>query len=656
MKIVAGLMTVAVILVALLFGWPGPGVPVPKVIILGIDGLDPQLLSEFVGEGILPNFKRLMEQGDFSELETTMPPLSPVAWSTFITGTLPSRHGIYDFVHRDPANVRPESAMVRTLPSDWTISVGSWVIPLSGGKIEQLREGRAFWELLHESGVPVTIYRMPVNFPPAEAGHALSGMGTPDLLGTSGTFTFYTTQPPEREISGGRVVAVELAGGSADLVLEGPPNAFRASDASASGGTDAAMLSVSFTVDVDAAAAAARFTVQGSEFVLQQGEWSDWVPVDFPAIPHLVNVSSTVRFYLQEAREGLKLYVSPLQISPAAPAMPITHPEGWARELERDLGAFHTQELPEETKAFSAGVFTGTEFWEQSQFVYREERRMLDYALERFREGLLFFYFSSVDQGCHMLWQYTDPQHPAYSADPLLSGSIRTLYRQMDEAVGAILNAADGETTVVVMSDHGFAPFYWQVDLNSWLLERGYVRLKDPFLRDGYPMFTNVDWTATRAYAVGLNGLYVNLRGREHHGIVSQGYAYQSLVDQLQQDLLSMVDPRNGRHPVSLVIQTGKDYPGGPGARAPDLIVGYSRGYRSSWKSPLGEFPREVFQDNFDPWSGDHSIDSREVPGVLVTNRQISLERPALYDLTVSILEHYGVPKTERMLGRNCLN
>lgn len=660
MKYAALILVPLLALLVFLFGGLTSGPEAPKVIILGIDGMDPKLLSAFMDEGILPNFRRLIESGDYSELETTMPPLSPVAWSTFITGTLPSRHGVFDFLHRDPANVRPESAMVRTTPAEWTVSLGPWVIPLTGGKIEQLREGAAFWELLAQAGIPVSIYRMPVNFPPSEAGEALSGMGTPDLLGTSGTFTYYTTEPLEQEVSGGRVVEVELVGNSAALQLEGPPNSFYAAEPGAEGQDEAQagvpMLSIGFTVDLDPDEPVVRLTVQDRDFVLKQGEWSDWIPLEFPAIPYVVDISSEVRFYLKEAKPDFKLYVTPLQISPRSPAMPITYPESWAQQLEKDLGPFYTQELPEETKAFSAGIFDGREFWEQSQFVYREERKMLSYALERFNSGLLFFYFSSVDQGCHMLWQYTDSRHPAYAADELLGDSIRTLYRQMDEALGEILVKAGDDTTVIVMSDHGFSPFYWQVDLNSWLLEKGYVRLKDPLRRDGFPLFSNVEWTATQAYAVGLNGLYVNLRGRERQGVVSQGYAYQALLDQLQRDLLEMVDPRNGRNPVTYVLQTGREYAGAASDRAPDIIVGYAHGYRSSWKSPLGEFPREIFQDNLDAWSGDHSIDYREVPGILVTNRRITAERPALYDLTVAILDRYGVGKTERMLGNNCLD
>jgi len=623
--------------------------PVKKVVILGIDGMDPGLLKRFADEGVLPHFSKLMKEGDFKPLQTTMPPLSPVAWSTFITGTNPEGHGIYDFIHRDPKTVMPEFAMARTIPSDWTFTLGPWVIPLHAGRVEQLRRGRAFWELLEEKGVPTTIYRIPSNFPPTSEGHTLSGMGTPDVLGTPGTFSFYTDQlaHEQEDVSGGRLFKVSVEDSRIAAQLVGPDNSFRVA-----GGK----MTVPFEVFLDPSQPVARFLVQDQEFILKEGEWSGWVRIDFDALPHLVGVSAIGRFYLKQVRPAFKLYVTPLQINPEEPAMPISTPDNWSEKLQKDLGYFYTQQLPEDSKAFSAGIFTGEEFWQQSQFVYHESRRALDYALRNFKEGLLFFYFSSVDQGCHMFWEYSDEKHPGFRRDAKLSNSIRVLYQEMDESLGRVMQSIDANTTLVVMSDHGFNPFYWEVNLNSWLLEKGYVKLKDLTQRDGVTLFQNVDWSGTQAYAVGLNGLYVNLRGRESNGIVSQGAEYDQLLDRLEADLLAMQDPRNGNHPITLVTRTRRDLKGSNVDSGPDLIIGYNRGYRSSWKSPLGEFPREVFLDNRDPWSGDHSIDYRLVPGVLLSNRKISLDKPALYDLTVGVLDEYGVQKLPVMIGKDCLD
>lgn len=633
-----------------------------KVVILGIDGMDPKLLKGFMDEGHLPNFQRLVSKGDFKPLQTTMPPLSPVAWSTFITGMDPGGHGIFDFLHRDPRTLMPQLSMSKVIPATRTLDIGSWVIPLAGVRVEQLRKGRPFWEVLEERGVPTTMFRIPVNFPPSSSGKSLSGMGTPDMLGTPGTFSFYTSNPPdEQDVAGGRIFEVKIKDNRVDDWLVGPKNQFRrvAVESNRRGSLGKEYihpeLKVGFSVRLDPQKPLAKFVVEETEFILQQGEWSDWIRIDFAAVPYLVNVSAIVRFYLQELRPDFRLYVTPLQINPEDPAMPISTPESWSRQLSGDLDYFYTQELPEDTKALSAGVFTNQEFWQQTQFVAQEERRALDYLLERFQEGLLFTYFSTVDQGCHMLWRLSDQDHPGFSRDSELSQGIRRLYRQMDEALAQVIKSLDDSTTLIVMSDHGFAPFYWGVNLNSWLLEKGYVRLRDPTQQGNRTLFSNVDWQNTQAYALGLNGIYVNLRGREKYGVVAPGTEYQSVLRQLEEDLLAMVDPRNGQQAVTLVIQTDRDFQGPHVNVGPDIIVGYNRGYRSSWESPLGKFPKAVFVDNDDAWSGDHSIDYRLVPGILASNRTITLDDPALFDLTVAVLDEFGVLPPAEMIGKDCL-
>ena len=638
-----------------------------RVIVLGIDGMDHRMLSQFIDEGYLPNFQHLATTGDFAPLETTMPPLSPVAWSTFITGLDPGGHGIYDFLHRDPATLEPYDSIYQVAPPGRSIALGSWVIPLTGGEMEPQRKGRVFWELLEEAGVDTTVFRMPVNFPPVESsGHSFSGMGTPDILGTHGTFSYYTDYPPDNanNMTGGAVYLVEVISNRVAGQLVGPANTFRRFPADRTGGGgrrpeieyENPDLTVDFEVFLDPEAPAAKLVVQEQEFVLNEGEWSDWVSVDFEAVPFLVNVSAMGRFYLQEVRPDFKLYVTPLQIDPVDPALPVSTPDGWARELSRALGRFYTQELPEDTKAFQEGIFSGREFWEQSQFVYRERRRALDYMLESFQEGLLFFYFSSVDQDSHMLYHYMDDTHPQFVDDAFLVNGIRTLYEEMDEALGRVLEFVDDDTTLVVMSDHGFSPFYWGINLNSWLLEKGYVTLKDPTRQGLLPLFLNVDWSRTTAYAAGLQGLYVNLRGREANGIVEPGTEYEQLLDQLEADLLTMGDDRTGRAPVRLVYRTHEEWQGPHLDLAPDIVVGYDWGYRSSWDNPLGQFPRGVFVDNDETWSGDHSIDYRLVPGVLLTNRQIALDEPALYDLTVAILDEFAVSPLPEMIGDDALD
>ncbi len=640
-----------------------------KVLVLGIDGMDPKLLQKFVNEAKMPNFESLIAQGDFKPLQTSIPPQSPVAWSTFITGMDPGGHGIFDFIHRDPETMNFFLSMSQAMPPEKTIRVGSWVIPLSEGKIEQLRKGTAFWQVLEEHGVPTTIYKIPANFPPVpSSGKSLSGMGTPDIRGNPGEFSLYTTDVPSQarritrsvySVPGGNIYKVEPEDYRIGAQLVGPSNSFRLVSKGSRSRRERVEhpdCTIDFNVYLDPEKPVAKIVVQDDQFILNEGEWSDWIRVDFEAVPYMVSISAIGRFYLQQVRPEFRLYVSPLQINPEDPAMPISTPDDWSHDLYEKLGYFYTQMLPEDTKALQEGIFTGREFWEQAQFVYRERRKALEYFLSEFQDGLLFFYFSSLDQGSHMLWRYMDPKHPGYDPEAtLLQKGIETIYREMDDSLGYVLDTIDNDTVLIIMSDHGFCPFYWGVNLNSWLLEKGYLKLRYAAHRGRSEFFQNVDWDRTQAYALGLNGLYVNLKGREKNGIVSPGAEYEDLLNRLEKDLLEMEDPVRKRHPVSQVTQTHRDFHGPYIENAPDIIVGYNWGYRCSWESPLGSFPEELYPENSDPWSGDHCMDSRIIPGVLVTNQRITLDQPALYDLTVAVLDEFGVSPLPGMIGRDCI-
>ncbi|MBN1867854.1 alkaline phosphatase family protein [Candidatus Sumerlaeota bacterium] len=645
--------------------WASGGGRGRKLLILGIDGLDPRLLTQYMDEGILPNFRRFASEGDFCPMRTTMPPQSPVAWSSFITGMDPGGHGIFDFVHRDPKTMAPYFSMSRTEAARRRIDVGSWVVPLSSGKAIQLRKGRAFWQILEDHGIPTMIVRMPANFPPVfSKGKSLSGMGTPDLVGTmGGQFSFFTTRLPDdaSEFSGGKAYKVEVRDRRVDAELTGPANSFRRVEKKSlikrrdkKPEYENPPLKAPFTVDLDPSEPIAKFSVGDTEFILKEGEWSDAVRVEFTAVPGAVHVSAVAWFHLQQVRPEFKLYVSPLQIDPEDPAMPISTPPGWSKEIARETGPYHTQGLPADTKALTHGVLSGGEFWDLTQSLYREHLRLLDYSLKRFREGLLFFYFSTIDESSHMLWRYVDEKHPGYVADPALHDGIRALYVQMDETLGDVMKRIDGQTDVMVMSDHGFSPFYRGMNLNTWLVEKGYAALRYPDRRDD-SLWKNVDWDRTQVYAAGLNGVYVNLKGRELNGIVSPGAEYDGLLARFKADLLAARDETNGQPPVSRIALTHDEFSPAHLDIGPDAVVGYHWGYRSSWESPLGEFPRDVYVDNLNAWSADHCMDPDAVPASLLTTGKIAVESPSLWDLTVGVLNLFGIEKLPEMTGENCL-
>lgn len=625
----------------------------PRVVILGMDGLDPKLLRRFMDQGLLPHFKDFIARGDMKPLRTIDPPQSPVAWSTFMTGMDPGGHGIYDFVTRDLGNYKVKSAMSGVSEPRFQVGFGSFKIPLLPGKLEQMRQGTTFWEVLEKAGYSTVIHQMPANYPPVRSGTALSGMGTPDARGSSGTFSYYVTReiPQLDKIrEEAEVAVVKVENSQIKTRLVGPPNTAKDPNNPQDTWLD-------MTISLDPSEAVAKFEVGGNEFVLKQGEWSDWIAVEFELLPLLSGVSATCRFYLQEVRPDFRLYVSPLQIDPADPIAPISSPADYSKDLQKKLGYFYTQELPADTKAYRRGALDGREFWDQSQFVFGEQRRALEYYLERYEQGpdLLFFYFSSVDQGCHMFWRDFDSSHPTHEQDPFLSTALQKLYVEMDEVLGRTLQVMGPEDTLIIMSDHGFGPYTRSVNLNSWLVENDYVRLRYPNRRDGYRFFENCRWDRTKAFNVGLNGVYVNLKGREAQGLVEPGKDYERIVRALEEEMLALKDPETGRNAIESVIIPKRDYKGPMTTMGPDLIVGFAQDYRVSWKSPIGEFPEALFEPNLDPWSGDHCIASQVVPGVLITNRKICIEDPALYDLTVGVLNLFNQKPLPEMIGRNCL-
>jgi predicted AlkP superfamily phosphohydrolase/phosphomutase len=601
-----------------------------KMIVLGLDGMDPNFLEAHWD--VLPNLDRLRRTGDFKRLGTTVPPQSPVAWSTVTTGLDPGGHGVFDFVHRDPATRMPVFSMAETTPPKHTLAIGPYLFPLSPGSVTSSRVGRTFWQILEDHGIPSNVIRMPADFPPAECeADSLSGMGTPDMTGTSGTFTFFTDDPAEKRttVPAGKIVQVAVSDGRALLRVDGPPNAFR---------RDNATTSVEIVAHVDPTAQAARFDLGDQQVVLGQREWSDWLHADFRMLPLVKSASGILRIYLQQAHPYLRVYVSPVNIDPASPAMPISTPPSFSRQLNDALGPFYTQGIAEETSAYRAGLLDKDEFLVQSHKILSDSLRMFRYELAHFSDGLLFYYFSSTDQNAHMLWGKYD-------------NDLLDVYRAVDGAIGEAMAKAGSDTTLLILSDHGFARFDRAVHLNTWLMREGFLTLDDPANTGDDELFAHVDWSRTQAYAIGLNGLYLNRMGRENGGIVADSEVEQ-VKQMITQKLLEFRDPQNGQLVVGKVYDPLVVFKGRNLRVSPDLFVGYHRGYRASWQTALGAVPKTLIDDNTQGWIADHCMASDEVPGVLLSNRKIRVENPQLYDVTATILSEFGVPKTSGMLGQ----
>jgi len=612
---------VLVMAAAALAGCGGSAAHGRQAIVLGVDGMDPGFVERHWSD--LPNLARLRDEGGFRRLATTMPPQSPVAWSTFITGLDPVQHGIFDFVHRDPRTMQPFSSLARTVEPRFKIPLGPYVLPLSSARVETLRKGEPFWRMLWNRHIPVSIMHIPNNFPPEEAGEAIAGMGVPDLRGTEGTFTFYTDDPEEagRDVPGGRIVKVRGKNSRFVLLVEGPPNPLR---------KDRRFATADLIVEPDPERDVARLTIGGVPAIVRQGEWSEWLRADFPLLGWLAGARGMFRVYAKELHPRLALYITPVNVDPRAPGLPISTPARYSRTVARQIGPFYTQGIAEDTSAYRQGVFSRSEFVRQAALARDDEMKLLGYSLDHFREGFLFFYFSSVDQGSHMLWGKHE-------------GELLEIYRAVDAAIGETARRFP-RADLMVMSDHGFNPFERSVNLNTWLWEKGFLALQGP-PRGGDEGFADVDWTKTQAYALGLNGLYLNIAGREKQGILRPGAETEAAMRRLAAELVEFRDPADGRQVVETAPTTGA-------AMGPDMIVGYGRGYRGSWETALGAVPRAILEDNTDVWIGDHCINAEDVPGVLLSNRRLRAEHPNLKDLPVTILGMFGTAPGPGMAGR----
>ena len=624
----------------------GPG---RRVIVLGLDGLDPNIAQALMDEGRMPHFRRLAEMGTFARLGTTMPALSPVAWSTFITGTDPGSHTIADFIMRDRFTYEPYFSIWESTEPSRRLRIGDYEIALSGPDVVNKRIGVPFWTYLSDAGIDSTVIKIPTNFPvDGTATRALSGMGTPDLADSFGKFNYFTTDDGESYpgLTGGVVHHVALRDGSIDAELSGPENSLR---------VDRADTKVPFRVVVDPVHEAVVVEIEGQRLLLQVGEYSDWAEVRFPLASALATVPGVCRFYLKQAHPHVQLYVTPINIDPSRQAMPIAHPEEVGGEIASAIGPFWTKGLPADTKALDYRILDDEGYVRQAELILEDRLRLFEYEWERFRDGLFFFYVSSTDQDTHMLWRNMDASHPMHAAsDVRFSGFIHHLYEEMDGLLARVLPAAGDDTLVIVCSDHGFAPFGKQFHLNSWLRREGYLAIKDEAANKEAASMADIDWSKTAAYGCGFNGLYVNRLGREGQGIIGDREA-ERLTGRMASELEAIRDPETGERPVHRIYRRSEVHTGEFASDMPELLVGYTPGYRSSSDSVMGGSSNRILDINPWAWAGDHSMARDLVPGCLFSSHAIQEPQPNIIDLPTTILSFFGLPMPFGMQGKALL-
>ena len=592
--------------------------------------------------GALPALQSIRKAGMYGRLGTTYPAQTPVAWSSFVTGTNPGGHGIFDFIRRNPETYLADVALTQFLPPKNLFSQP---------RVENLRKGTPIWDLMAKAEMPATVLRCPCTFPAETVkGNLLSGVGVPDLRGSQGKGSFYTQDRGVRARENEQVFVLD-GGEEITTQLVGPRNT-RTSPPSD--------LTCPMRLQVDRARGALTIDTGGepSKVEVCVGEWSDWIRVKF-RVSMLQSITGLVRVYVPRLSPVVELYASPVNFDPAAPAFPISYPNGYAKELSEKIGLFSTLGMAEDHTGLNNGRFDEQAYVKNCELVFRERERMLFHELDRFTEGFLFIVFDTPDRLQHMLWRFLDPGHPGYDPDVAREAAshVEQHYVRCDKMLQRVLDRTDENTLLIVLSDHGFNSFRRAFDTNTWLWESNLLCFKDGKKPEGAAEGAAhaVDWSRTYAYAVGLGGIYLNLKGRERAGIVEEGGEAERVRTAVQEGLAQCRDVKNGAPVVASVSRREAIYHGAYTKDAADLLVNFQPGYRVSWESAVGGVADSLIQDNTRKWSGDHIMNPDAVPGILFMNRSAHDRRANIIDLAPTILQFLGVSKGEAMEGNSLL-
>jgi predicted AlkP superfamily phosphohydrolase/phosphomutase len=653
-----------------------------KLVILGFDGMDPDLVQRWVSEGKLPNIKQLMDQGGLYPLSTTHSAESPTAWASFATGVNPGKHNIYDFLVRDTSTYLPDLGMVRREPARFLFGY----VPIARPKIHSIRGGTSFWVTAGRAGVRSSVLTVPVTFPPEQVpnGELLSGLPLPDIRGTMGTFYYFATDLSRYEEGntemGGILKRLEMQNDVATTELIGPPNplvrqqieAIRRKGPSLSPEDQARLAELQGREDVrlpmtirwDRSAKAASVELSGQTIALRPGSWSRWIDLQF-RINYLVRLHGMAQLLLINADSELQLYISPVNWKADDPPVPISYPDRFAGDLFERIGYFRTLGWAEATWPLNEGRMDERTFMDDLYRAFDDRAQVILSRLNAREWDLLVGVIESTDRVQHMMWRLIDPSHPMY--DPLLAArhgdAIERVYRRADGFIGEVVSRLDPGTQVLVVSDHGFHSWRKAVNLNTWLVQNGYMKLqgarpaekKLDDLFGGGTFWENVDWTGTRAYAMGIGQIYFNLRGREARGIVSPGAEATALAEELAAKLLAMRDPDDGQPIIRSVYKRDDIYSGEYLGNASELQVGMHEGYRVSWQTTLGGSPEGLVYPNMKKWSADHGgYDVATTAGVLITNRRLDpAAAPSIMDIAPTVLKYFGVQSPAGLDGKS---
>ena len=596
-----------------------------KVMVLGIDGMDYKITKSLLASGQLPNFAKL---ATFKKLDTATPPESPVAWVSIATGLNPGKHNIFDFIRRDPEVQLPELSLSKAKQG------------IGGTNYETYVKGIPFWKLTSKAGLETTVIRWPVTFPPDKvSGKMFSGLGVPDIKGFLSGYTFYSTQD-QKDLDKGKLVKVKPLNGIINTEVSGPK---------IRKGGDIIDVKVPMQIKIDGDEAV--ITIDGKDYKAKKQEWSGWLKADFK-VGLLKKISGIFKVYISDT-EPFEMYLTTVQVDPQDPVVKISYPSSYSEDLAQEIGPYYTLGMPEETDGYVSEVLDKKAFLEQTQEIEDERDKMFWKEFNQFKEqekGVFAFVYDTSDRLQHLFWDekvLTEDDNKIS-----LNKVVLDYYLEKDQFLGKVMRELSDDTLLLIISDHGITSFERAINMNNWLVENGFMVLKEPLNGEESPLFQKVDWTKTKAYSLGFTSIYVNLKGREVHGTVENK---EPVVEEITEKLSKLVDSENSKQVVHRIYRSEEIYSGEFLKNSPDLIVGFNPGFRMSWQTAIGGFGEEVIIDNLKRWSGDHLVDPSFVPGVVFSNKELREKEANLIDIAPTILEALGVPLPTEIDGGSLL-
>lgn len=628
---------------------PAAVVKPKRLVMLGFDGVDPRWLEQWAREGKLPTLKKLMDANGgtgYRHLASTNPPQSPVAWTSFATGTLPGEHGIFDFITR---HVNDSSGGLPILLGVATTSFE--VQPAGPPVVRNLRSGEPFWQTLGNDGVRVVALNVPYSFPPdpMRDGRMLSGLGVPDLRETNSTFTYVGTEVTDAQVKrppgGGSMVKLTIAAGSGSFDLDGP---------SIPGGNGERM---KLPVTVKTSADALTVTIAGKSITLAPRAWSEFIEVEFAH--DSTHIKGILKVLALEIGKRTRLFITPIGFDPRDPYAPISHPRAFSAQIAGDLGhLYKTVGWDHDTSALNAEVVDDEIYLADMDAIEKDRKQMLFDRLNKPDWDLLIWVSTATDRAAHMFYRLMDPEHPRYDAAlaKRFGNAVQHEYERMDHTVADVLQKLGPDDTLLVLSDHGFHNYRRGLHVNQWLRQQGLLTLKSDVESSDREFLLDVDWTKTKAYALGTGQIYLNVAGRERDGLVAQADV-PALVSKIRDGLKALRDTeRKNAIVVSNVYAGSTVFQGARASDAPDMQVAFAENYRTSWETILGGIPKGLFADNDKKWSGDHAAsDVADTSGILVSNRAIAPKDAGIVDFAPTAHVFFGKALPKQYAGKSLL-